>query len=263
MRSTEATSSGPIRLVCWHLRGRARAFSQLVQPRVLLTCVVGLGLAVAAARNWFVSRNLTRSIEDHGITIPLLLISYRLRTKFTRWRVTTPVRGSWVILATRGRGGLTPGQQSQGGELGSAPWGAKGRPPDLYVASECSAAFPCFSVQIGIAGCDRHHRVHCRMAAAVNTKRKSETFEPVTMGDIRAHGVTRLLVYCESLWCHHCATLDADWLPDDVILLDLNRRMICTACGSIGADVRPDWSQHTPAAAPGKAISVTPLQLRK
>ena len=87
------------------------------------------------------------------------------------------------------------------------------------------------------------------MAAAVNTKRKSETFEPVTMGDIRGHGVTRLLVYCKSLWCQHCATLDADWLPDDVILLDLNRRMICTACGSIGADVRPDWSPHTTAAA--------------
>jgi hypothetical protein len=27
------------------------------------------------------------------------------------------------------------------------------------------------------------------------------------MGDIRGHGVTRPLVYCESLWCNHGATL--------------------------------------------------------
>ena len=83
------------------------------------------------------------------------------------------------------------------------------------------------------------------MATAVNAKRKGERFEPVTMGHIRGHGVTRLLVYCESLWCNHCATLEADWLPDDAILLDLDRRMVCTACGLIGGDVRPDWSQHT------------------
>jgi hypothetical protein len=38
--------------------------------------------------------------------------------------------------------------------------------------------------------------------------------------------------------------LEADWLPDDTILLDLDPRMVCTACGLIGADVRPDWSQN-------------------
>jgi hypothetical protein len=64
------------------------------------------------------------------------------------------------------------------------------------------------------------------------------------MGHIRGHAVTRLLVYCESIWCNHSATLNADWLPDDTILLALDRRMVCTACGLIGADVRPDWSQH-------------------
>jgi hypothetical protein len=40
------------------------------------------------------------------------------------------------------------------------------------------------------------------VAAAVTAKRKSETFEPVTIGHIRGHGVTRLIVYCESLWCN-------------------------------------------------------------
>ena len=51
------------------------------------------------------------------------------------------------------------------------------------------------------------------------------------MGHIRGHGVTRLLVYCKSLWCNHSASLEADWLPDNTILLTLDRRMVCTACG--------------------------------
>src|SRR4029079_16852288 len=68
---------------------------------------------------------------------------------------------------------------------------------------------------------DRHSRVHCRMAATMSTGRKGETFQPVTMGHIRGHGVTRLIVYCESLWCNHSATLNADWLTDDNILLAL------------------------------------------
>src|SRR6266508_3583640 len=32
--------------------------------------------------------------------------------------------------------------------------------------------------------------------------------------------------------------------------------MVCTACGHVGADVRPDWSQTRPAAKPDRAISV-------
>ena len=55
----------------------------------------------------------------------------------------------------------------------------------------------------------------------MSTGRKGETFQPVTMGHIRGHGVTRLIVYCKSLWCNHSATLNADWLTDDTILLAL------------------------------------------
>ena len=45
--------------------------------------------------------------------------------------------------------------------------------------------------------------------------------------------------------CNHRAKLNADWLPDDAVLLALERRMVCTECGLIGADIRPDWSPHT------------------
>jgi hypothetical protein len=54
-------------------------------------------------------------------------------------------------------------------------------------------------------------------------------------------------------WCNHSARLEADWLPDDTVLPPLGPRMVCTACGLIGADVRPDWSQHTKAVGPGGA----------
>jgi hypothetical protein len=58
-------------------------------------------------------------------------------------------------------------------------------------------------------------------------------------------GRRNLLVYCTSPWCNHSATFTLDWLADDVVLLDLDRRMVCTACGLIGADVRPDWTTMT------------------
>jgi hypothetical protein len=81
------------------------------------------------------------------------------------------------------------------------------------------------------------------------TPRARQTFEPVTMG----HGCRELLVYCASTWCNHSATLNADWLPDDAVLLALKPRMVCTACGLIGADVRPDWSPHTGDTGMGRA----------
>ena len=75
-------------------------------------------------------------------------------------------------------------------------------------------------------------------------RRKAETFEPVTMGHIQGHGWRDLLVYCDSGRCHHSATMNADWLSDETPVRSLCRRMVCTKCGMIGADVRPDWSPH-------------------
>ena len=73
----------------------------------------------------------------------------------------------------------------------------------------------------------------------------SYKFVPATMGNLRRYGCRQLLVYCTSGWCYHSATLNADWLADDVPVRALCRRMVCTACGLIGADVRPDWP-HNP-----------------
>jgi hypothetical protein len=68
---------------------------------------------------------------------------------------------------------------------------------------------------------------------------------PVTLGHIRSHGCRRLLIYCNAPGCHHRANIDADRWPDETVLLDMCRRAVCTKCGIIGADVRPDWSPHT------------------
>jgi hypothetical protein len=64
---------------------------------------------------------------------------------------------------------------------------------------------------------------------------------------IRSHGVRHLLIYCSAgLYCHHSAVINADRWPDETVLLDLDRKLVCTKCGMIGADVRPNWSERPP-----------------
>lgn len=54
------------------------------------------------------------------------------------------------------------------------------------------------------------------------------------------HGV---LVYCH---CGRHVALDADSLPDQMRLSDLEPRFVCQGCGSRGADVRPDLERGDP-----------------
>jgi hypothetical protein len=74
--------------------------------------------------------------------------------------------------------------------------------------------------------------------------RKVETFPPVTLSHIHGHGCRDLLVYCGSGRCHHSATLSGDRFADDMPVPSLCGRLVCSQCGYIGADVRPDWSPH-------------------
>jgi hypothetical protein len=48
----------------------------------------------------------------------------------------------------------------------------------------------------------------------------------VTLGHIRGQGCRSLLVYCISPWCNHDAELTLDFLPDDTVLIELDRRMV-------------------------------------
>jgi hypothetical protein len=83
-----------------------------------------------------------------------------------------------------------------------------------------------------------------RRPARQTTTRAPYRGPPVTLGHIRSHGVRRLLIYCSTGLCHHSAVVDSDRWPDETALLDLDRRAVCTKCGMIGADVRPNWSER-------------------
>jgi hypothetical protein len=78
-------------------------------------------------------------------------------------------------------------------------------------------------------------------------KRRSDAYRgpPVTLGDMRAQGVRKLLIYCSrGLYCHHSATVDADRWPDDTAVGDLCPKAVCSKFGIIGADVRPDLTER-------------------
>ena len=65
---------------------------------------------------------------------------------------------------------------------------------------------------------------------------------PMSLGNMRENGVHRLAVQCER--CHHEALLGVDDFADDVPVPAFGPRMVCTACGAIGADARPNWSER-------------------
>jgi hypothetical protein len=78
----------------------------------------------------------------------------------------------------------------------------------------------------------------------MTVKRQQETFELVTLGHIRLARVPR------SARLLHLGTLPPQ--RDNQRRLAASRdtvrwlcsRMVCTRCGMIGADVRPDWGPH-------------------
>ena len=68
-----------------------------------------------------------------------------------------------------------------------------------------------------------------------------------TLDHYRSLGVRCLRVYCgNTSRCWHQAIINADFLADAVVLKSLEPRMVCTKCGLIGADVRPDWHDPSP-----------------
>jgi hypothetical protein len=66
----------------------------------------------------------------------------------------------------------------------------------------------------------------------------------MTLGNMRQQGVRGLAVYCLNMRRLHRARLDADSYPDDVPVPWFGPRMVCTQCGIIGADARPNWQER-------------------
>ena len=63
----------------------------------------------------------------------------------------------------------------------------------------------------------------------------------MTLGNMRELGVRSLAVTCEL--CHHEAVLPADDWPDAVLVREFRPRMVCSRCGIVGADARPNWRE--------------------
>jgi hypothetical protein len=69
--------------------------------------------------------------------------------------------------------------------------------------------------------------------------------QKITLGEMRHSGVHGLLVYCSDYRCSHHIKLSGDvverW-PESARLSDLEPRFVCKACGTRGADIRPNFA---------------------
>ena len=68
----------------------------------------------------------------------------------------------------------------------------------------------------------------------------------MTLGNMRALGVRGLAGYCLNPNCRHQTVVSVDDYPDDMPVPAFRERMVCTKCGMIGADVRPNWKEQPP-----------------
>jgi hypothetical protein len=66
---------------------------------------------------------------------------------------------------------------------------------------------------------------------------------PMTLADMRDHGVRSIAAYCEAIGCDHESTLKVDSLPDDLPVPDVSLRLRCSQCGSRSIRTRPNWSE--------------------
>ena len=73
----------------------------------------------------------------------------------------------------------------------------------------------------------------------------------MTLGNMRANGVRTLAVGCGGRGCNHASVLDVSAYSDDVPVPAFGPRMVCTACGAIGVDARPNWNERAPTSLSG------------
>jgi hypothetical protein len=70
----------------------------------------------------------------------------------------------------------------------------------------------------------------------------ARSYEPIEPMDLTsANGVRSLDVQCHN--CRHRVIVNVDHLPGDLTVPSFGPRMVRTKCGTIGADVRPNWQE--------------------
>jgi hypothetical protein len=75
--------------------------------------------------------------------------------------------------------------------------------------------------------------------------REKTPIQPMALGNMLANGVRTLDVWCSGR-AQHYRVLDVSNYPDHVPVSAFGPRMVCTACGAIGADARPNWNERAP-----------------
>jgi hypothetical protein len=72
-------------------------------------------------------------------------------------------------------------------------------------------------------------------------RRPDDPIEPMDLANMRANGARSLDVQCNQ--CRHRVIVNVDHLAGDLTVPSFGPRMVCTKCGTIGADVRPNWQE--------------------
>ena len=68
----------------------------------------------------------------------------------------------------------------------------------------------------------------------------------MTLGNMRALGVTRLIASCLNDACRHTALIDVFSYPAETEIPYFRSHVVCAKCGSRGnkIDVRPNWKEQ-------------------
>ncbi len=66
---------------------------------------------------------------------------------------------------------------------------------------------------------------------------------PMTLGNMREHGVRSIDAFCQAIGCGHASTVNVDGLPDDLPVPDVSPRLRCSRCGGRVWIARPNWSE--------------------
>ena len=71
---------------------------------------------------------------------------------------------------------------------------------------------------------------------------------PMTLGNMRALGVQRLIASCLNDACRHAALIDVWSYPAETEIPYFRSHVVCAKCGSRGnkIDVRPNWKEQPP-----------------
>jgi hypothetical protein len=71
---------------------------------------------------------------------------------------------------------------------------------------------------------------------------RDTAFSPMTLGNMRANGVRSLMVYCSA--CPRIVVFNVDAYSESVPVPAFRPCMVCTGCGMVGADARPNWQER-------------------